>query len=56
VSADYPPYCGQEFNGPVAGVPVVCDSEAHPGSVMHRNSETGFRWWGFVSYPRSGGQ
>lgn len=49
----WPPFCGQEFRGPVAGRPVVCDLERHPGDVMHRDSETGFQWWGFASYPRT---
>jgi hypothetical protein len=49
------PYCGAEYHGQVAGDPVVCDSETHPPNVMHRHSGTGFRWWGFMSYPRSGG-
>jgi hypothetical protein len=50
------PFCGEEFYGPVAGHPVVCDSEPHPDTVMHRNSESGFTWWGFMSYPRTGGK
>lgn len=52
--AGWHPYCGAEFHGPVAGRPVVCDSENHPPNEMHRNSETGFCWWGFMSYPRTG--
>jgi hypothetical protein len=46
------PYCGQEFYGPVAGKPVICDLEWHGESVMHRNSETGYQWWAFMSYPQ----
>jgi len=49
------PYCGAEFHGPVAGRPVICDRERHPDGQMHRNSESGFEWWGFMSYPRTGG-
>jgi hypothetical protein len=48
----WPPFCGQEFRG-VAGRPVICDSERHPAGVMHRDSETGYQWWGFTSYPRT---
>jgi hypothetical protein len=55
MGTDWPPYCGAEFHGPVAGNPVICDLEAHGQSVMHQHSETGFRWWGFMSYPRTGG-
>lgn len=47
----WPPYCGQEFHGPVTGRPVICDSDRHPGDVMHRSSETGFRWWGLHVVP-----
>lgn len=48
------PFCGHEFYGPVAGHPVVCDLERHGPHVMHCSSESGFRWWGFMSYPRRG--
>ena len=51
--APWQPYCGAEFHGPVAGKPVICDLEAHEASVMHRTSETGYQWWGFMSYPRT---
>jgi hypothetical protein len=50
------PYCGAEYLGPDPAHPVVCDAETHLSTVMHRNSESGFEWWGFMSYPRSGGQ
>lgn len=49
------PFCGAEYQGPDPERTVVCDSEKHLANVMHYNSETGFRWWSFMSYPRSGG-
>ena len=52
---DWPPYCGTVFYGPVSGCPVVCDLPPHGEDTMHEHSETGFRWWGFMSYPRTGG-
>jgi hypothetical protein len=55
MATDWPPYCGAEYRGKVAGHPVICDLEAHAKSVMHRASDTGFQWWGFASYPRTGG-
>ena len=49
----WPPYCGAEFHGKVAGHPVVCDREQHPPDVMHHDSLTGFTWWGFRIGPGS---
>lgn len=40
------PYCGAEFHGKVAGHPVICDREEHADGP-HRDSGTGFCWWGF---------
>jgi hypothetical protein len=49
----WPPMCGALYEAPVAGEPVVCDRDPHPLSERHQHSETGFEWWGFMSYPRS---
>lgn len=41
------PYCGAVYPlEKVAGDPVICDRNPHDGATKHRNSETGFEWWG----------
>ncbi len=49
------PFCGEEFYGPDGRI-TVCDGKGHPHDVMHSSSESGFTWWGFMSYPRTGGK
>jgi hypothetical protein len=51
--AAWGPYCGAEYRGPVAGEPVICDRETHSEAERHKHLETGFEWWGFMSYPRT---
>lgn len=51
--AGWPPFCGAEYPGAVAGLPVICGRDVHPLTVRHRHDATGFQWWGFASYPRT---